>query len=70
MLIEGLAKEEAEELVKKYNKEGRDARQRDDRPFNRFGRDMDRGNYGRPMGGGFRNRCEYIEIFNSVSICE
>lgn len=55
-----LPKEEAEEIVQKYNREGRDARPRDDRMFNRGfgGRDMDRGPYGRPPMGGFRTRCK------------
>lgn len=56
----GLNKEEAEEVVKKYNKEGRDSRPRDDRPYNRGfgGRDhMDRMQpYGRPPMGGYRQR--------------
>lgn len=60
VLIVGVTREEAEELIKKYNREGREARQRDDRTFNRnYGRDMERG-YGRPMGG-FRNRCKFVE---------
>lgn len=59
-----IPKEEAEELVRKYNTEGKDSRPRDERPFNRSfggsGRDMDRGSYGRPPmggGGGYRSRC-------------
>lgn len=54
----GVDKEEAKELVRKYQKEGRDARPRDDRSYGRYGggRDMDRGQYGgRPP---FRSRCK------------
>lgn len=68
----GVNKEEAEEIVKKYNKEGRDARPRDDRSYNRGfgGRDhMDRAqSYGRPPMGGFRQRCTFKIIDDSPSL--
>ncbi len=58
----GQTKEEADELIRKYNREG--GQPREDRPFNRGfgGRDMDRdrgGSYGRPLMAGFRPRCEF-----------
>lgn len=63
----GVNKEEAEEIVKKYNKEGRDARARDERPYGRGFGGRDHGDrmqsYGRPPMGGYRQRCKIQGVF-------
>lgn len=62
VIFVGTTREEAEELIKKYNKEGRDARQRDDRGGFSRGSYHREDRYGRQMGGagGYRSRCKYI----------